>query len=49
MILLALIISIPLTLCVVEMTTQRGVEKKPASDELKKLLKEKSEDNKKGQ
>lgn len=46
MILLILII-IPLILCVAEVTTHRGVEKKPASDELKELLKHKAEQNRK--
>lgn len=45
MILLTLIIIIPLILCVIEMTTQHGVEKKPVSDELVQKLKKTLKNN----
>lgn len=45
--LITLIILIALMIGVIEITTQRYVEKKPASDELIELLKHKAEENRK--
>ncbi|GEP82546.1 Uncharacterised protein [Staphylococcus kloosii] len=45
--LITLIILIALMIGVIEIITQRYVEKKPASDELKEYLKHKAEENRK--